>query len=359
MEEEQPQQQQNPRLDTIPDVCRLHIFQYLVGIDLGEVSCTCKVFQQDCRNPSLPQDRTIVVRFRKPTDGQRPFNDLAKLVTKLDTTIINRSMMQLSTITPQHHQQQQENKINKFKTMKLIYAEKNTLFGSNNAVPRSSRYPTITCLDMSSSSSDSSGGSDSDDNPQAPQVVTFNLLTIYYLLEMLPNLVTIDMSNIVLPSKDSEFTLPQSSNGNCVNVRSLTWKNLRNNHLNVDGTFLNCFHHLSELYLDNSVLAFTNHHVELFEEDPNDEYGMYLFYRYNVRLRLTKVSIPNVKLCTNPNSGSKVPNYVPITASMILKFIKNTPTLTWLRSDLSTLLSSNSSSSITQLQQERPNLILL
>ena len=72
---------------------------------------------------------------------------------------------------------------------------------------------------------------------------------------------------------------------------------------------------------------------------------------------LTKVSIKNLKVKVPTRGGGS--EIVHVTDSMILKFIRATPRLTWLRSDLISNPTDETINYKELFQQERPDLILL
>lgn len=368
-------------IETLPEECRLHIFRYLESIDLGEVSCTCKLFQHDCcrsQHEVLSQHRTIVLKIKKNSRRKKMVRAIRQIfylaerdkgvvknllhmdeiIKKFDT---NLKMRKAATTTRDEK---------KFTKLKFLYPENETshvpLYLMRNFEHFS--YPSITSLDVSSSFLKRSCCRDHGINSREEQnkrkqrrvrevvvaeirehyshSVAFDCASLCNLLQMFPNLIDIDMSNLRVFDSFTELGPVRLPFGD---IRSLTW-NQSDCQIWMTGSDLSWFPVLSELFLDNSIL-FMPEYIKA-SNCGYDLVGLFC----HCAAPLTKVSIKNLKVKLPPRGGSLT---VRVTDAMIIKFIRSTPTLTWLRSDLISNPTDKTINYKELFQQERPNLILL
>ena len=160
-----------------------------------------------------------------------------------------------------------------------------------------------------------------------PQAFVFQLLTMF------PNLRKINVTNILFFSMDlvAEY---------CPHLETIIWDHTENDgHLDADGKCFATFHNLKEITLDNCCFYFysqlramadmTNNNVFLFHKCiPNNP-------------MLARVSMKNA---TDYIKNKTLPQHV------LMKFVRNVPSLTYFRSDLTP-------ENIAILQLERPGMV--
>ena len=101
---------------------------------------------------------------------------------------------------------------------------------------------------------------------------------------------------------------------------------------------------LTELHLDNSRLLLLNsENAEAYENG-----GQSGFFLFKFCSSLERLSIKNVSWASEP----RVRKRKDVSQAMLIKMVRNHPTLRWLRSDLT-------EENIAMLQQERPDITFL
>ena len=101
---------------------------------------------------------------------------------------------------------------------------------------------------------------------------------------------------------------------------------------------------LTELYLDNSQLMSFIHHGNIEAYENEGQSGIFLLKSCSC---LERLSIKNVSWSTRDGEEEG-----PVSQAMLIKMVRDHPTLHWLRSDLT-------QENIAMLQQERPEMIFV
>lgn len=158
------------------------------------------------------------------------------------------------------------------------------------------------------------------------------------LARMLPNLEAINLSNVETKFGSEEDCLPQFFE-HCSDLRVLTWKGGDSN-IDWYGINLRNSSNLTELYIDGAHLLSTAKARRRAQRLTRGHHGISLFCLCR-NPGLERVSILDVTTDYNIDG----PQHLKQTT--LIKFVRNTPTLAWLRSDLT-------DENIAMLQKERP-----
>jgi len=190
---------------------------------------------------------------------------------------------------------------------------------------RAAKLPGVTCLDLSCDPSD--------------ERMREKTLYVIRLILILPNLQNMDLSYVTVSP------IGMMISNTCPNLTRLTWKGC-NGSLVLTGEALK-LPNLTELYLDDSrfslfTVPLESREARDFEDEPTNG-STTNFFMWMYCSGLERLSMRNAKWDAIPRN--EVP--LPITQEMLIKFVRNTPTLRWLRSDLA-------EDSIAILKRERP-----
>jgi hypothetical protein len=161
----------------------------------------------------------------------------------------------------------------------------------------------------------------------------------YCLARVLPNLRELDLSYMFAISSDPIGAFFY----NCPLTR-LTW-NSGNCNLFLDEYGPRIADNLAEIYMDGAEFEYhcpNFYQQQHFEEEPNN--GRRSYYMFMRCKCLERVSIKNTRFVPFDREHEAR----PVSQGMIMKFVRHTPTLRWLRSDLT-------EENVVILQQERPD----
>jgi hypothetical protein len=282
------------RFDTLGKDCRVRVLKFLGPGDLAEAAAVCKQFLDDCRDESLPQERTAVIRIPPNCRHQ---DRIKRLGTRL--------LAMAGATLPDGRR-----KFSKFCRLRII--DPNHDFGKNGSwsPPAGATIPEIAALDWSR------------EEPVPPWISERCSDTGEQrgLLRMLPNLREVDFSRARTACKyalyEPSFRL----------LEKVTWHGSWGC-LQSDGfQLVNC-PILRELHMDGS--CFEGVHRRLF---------------LDLRDRLERVSIKSAS--SRRLLSTRAPE--PIPQSALVDFVRNAPNLRWFRSDLTP-------ENVARLQGERPD----
>jgi len=164
----------------------------------------------------------------------------------------------------------------------------------------------------------------------------------YYLAEMLPNLLYLDLSNSHYQSWFNHGREIQEFTKNCHHLKKITWNNVGTNNNNDGGViFLNGIHmkdatNLKVINMDDSDFFVYMNQDEM--SDLNNHPEKFIFHKCCHALE--RVSLRNAR-----DEGDNL----PIKQEALIKFVRSVPTLRWFRSDLRP-------ENIEMLTKEHPNI---
>lgn len=152
---------------------------------------------------------------------------------------------------------------------------------------------------------------------------------------VLPNLTEIDLSYM-----QATQSVIQAFCKNCPNLNRVTWKGSRSS-LFLSGQDFKDARNLTELFMDDTIFYDGGIPFRFWGEVPTHAISMFSHCRW-----LERVSIKGISVASFQGTRDAV------TDEMIAKFVRRTPTLRWLRSDLS-------GDYIAILKQERPEVTFI
>ena len=160
------------------------------------------------------------------------------------------------------------------------------------------------------------------------KTVFTNCFFLATLRAMLPNLREIDLSSSNIQSHQLEEFAEE-----CSRLEKITYNHSSgDSHLSMDGKHMNPAKNLKEIYMDDSSLfapIYSVSTIAVFSDLENNKYSnIFLFHKCSKGLE--RVSIKN--LTRRTGYGLEQKSTVP--QNVLIKFVRNTPTLKWLRSDL-------------------------
>ena len=153
----------------------------------------------------------------------------------------------------------------------------------------------------------------------------------------------IDMSGLKIGDAGRLFLVIAT---NCRHLRLLNWNNSDRNIPYMAGIL-----NFSILWLCLLMILASNLHfrgnitTEIFQQQPSFVGLDMEFYVMMCCTGLTRLSIKNATWCPEGDNPTEI---FPVSQEMLIKMVRNNPTLQWLRSDLS-------AENVAMLQQERPN----
>ena len=164
---------------------------------------------------------------------------------------------------------------------------------------------------------------------------------------ILPNIRVLDLSNWVVGYHSGKFIEDFSTNWPY--LEKITWNNIpRWTEIYLDGIDMRPWKNLNEIIMDNCTFycayGMLNWMSDLTTNQISSRPKYFLFHR--CRKGLERVSIQNATCYDTRGCNIIIPQ------SALIKFVRNTPTLKWFRSDLT-------QKNINMLQKERPLIELL
>jgi hypothetical protein len=275
---------------------RLRILGFLGPDDLAEAAVVSRQFRDDCRHPSLPQERLAVIRI--PPDCR--FKDrLERVGTRL---------IAMATVTLPGGRR----KFKKYSRLRIVDPHQPASWISFWRPPNDVKIPEIKSLDWSGEDPESGLFS-------WPETREFSCLA-----PMLPNLLEVDFSHA---RTACHFTLHQLQSHK---LKKITWhghwRRLRLTGENLGGCL-----GLRELYMDGACF------------DGWPDCDLLLFWLQD---RLERVSIMGARCDYSIFFDDLHPKQIP--QSKLIQFVRDAKKLRWFRSDLT-------SENVAMLQRERPD----
>jgi len=172
------------------------------------------------------------------------------------------------------------------------------------------------------------------------------------LSKMFPNLRHLEMDNVhggPISEGDLVSELSFFNNNTCPNLEIVQWKNRVGGCRFFRGNDMASFPALKEVYFDNIFAdfrydgEFSSVTFNFLFSGPEEQ--RCILFKCNKYLE--KVSLLGAKVVDMNDESNDI---IALPQSALMKFVRNTPSLKWFRSDLS-------ESNIKELQQERPNVI--
>ena len=258
--------------------------------------CVSKQFYDLITNdPGMENNRAIPLLQISPSEEKGDVGRLQRLLKQLN---------------------QNQNRVQHIRAMKVITGHKFGYYHSDEVerIRKKLRLYGVVSLDLSS--------------PTKMEFTNYFILTA--LRELLPNLREINLSNTDIQSYQLEAFGKACSLLKKItyNHNSDSWNpnNRQYCGVNMDGNDMSPAKNLREIYMDDSNF-YSGGALEKFSSLENDEYSdIFLFHKCSKGLE--RVSIKNAK---NPTFHGEDGIF---SQNVLIKFVRNTPTLKWLRSDL-------------------------
>jgi hypothetical protein len=279
----------------LPDVCRLRIFAFLAPSDLAEVAAVSTRWRDDCRNESLPQERTAVIHI-PPECLHRD---------RLERIGVRLIAMAAATTSDG------QRKFRKFSHLRVLDSQHHVSYHSGWRPPDGATIPEITALDWS----------------REHMPVARGFLGVTHeqgvLARMLPNLREVDFSGAQGVCGCTLSHLPIL----CRNLEKLMWHEYPNC-MCMNGIGMR---NIRELYVDGAC----------FSGFPS--WGLFS----HIQNSLERVSIKDAHLIHfRPEKSELLPQ------ALLVGFVRNAPNLRWFRSDLT-------AKNAAILRRERPNVLFV
>jgi hypothetical protein len=303
--------------DNIPAECNVCILQFLDVNDLANVAQVSHYFNENSLHPSLPQNRTVTLTC----------------VGRLDksTGTLSASPLPLLQKLRDKGALDQYQRFNKVKIIGHNLLANASIPEVRGMSPGRFLLPHVRSLDLSFPST------------ALKKDTNLEVCILALLAFTMPCLREIDLSNAnVTESALRHFALA------CPALEKISWNNHQGNTLTsgtntlLSGTALNACHDLKEIYMDNSVFRYASVDIDdelaAIQDEGRGGRDYDIFSHCNTSLE--RVSLKNAKF-----------SFFGPTKSFLnlglIKFVRNTPSLRWFRSDLSP-------ESVAILQAERP-----
>jgi hypothetical protein len=306
--------------DDIPAECTICILQFLDVDDLANVTQVSRRFHDMSLNPSLPQYRTATLTCVRRLDestgtlSASPFSLLQKLIDKSSHfSLFDKSWSE---------------KYWRFSKVKIVghnLLENVSIPEVRDMLPGSLMLPHVRVLDLSFPSN--ALKKDTMLKVCIPALLTF----------VMPCLQEIDLSNANVTESALRYFAYE-----CPVLEKVTWNNHFSN-TSMSGKALNTCRCLKEIYMDDSVFTYDFGESQAIHA-PAEWLNYCIFFHCNAKLE--RVSLKNAK-CREPRFGSSPGPTQTFPQIGLIKFVRNTPSLRWFRSDLS-------SENVAILQVERP-----
>lgn len=161
--------------------------------------------------------------------------------------------------------------------------------------------------------------------------------TFYDLFSILPGVLEINLNQLSAFKTKQCFSFGSALN-RCPKFKRIKWNGPMCLHLHGGRGSSN----LSELYLNGCVFLELRNWIAAYASNLPEARGVYMMVNCT---RLQRLSIKNA--CLKPNMHNRKPYRVP--QAIIIKMVRNHPTLRWLRSDLT-------KENVAMLQRERPDI---
>jgi hypothetical protein len=303
--------------DDIPAECNVCILLFLDVDDLANIAQVSRRFNENSLHPSLPQNRTAT---------------LTCVGRRLDksTGTFSCSPLPLLQMLRDKGALDQYRRFNKVKIIRHNLLEKVSIPEVRGMALGRFVLPHIRVLDLSFPS-----------NPLKNDT-KLEVCIVALLAFTMPCLREIDLSNAnVAESALYHFAFA------CPALEKITWNHHQGNTLAsgtntlVSGTALNACQRLKEIYMDNSIFRYGSADIDELaagQDEGHDGRDYDIFRKCNTSLE--RVSLKNAKF----SFFGPTKSFLHIG---LVKFVRNTPSLRWFRSDLSP-------ENVAILQAERP-----
>jgi hypothetical protein len=296
-------------LDNIPTECNIRILQFLDVDDLANVAQVSRRFNESSLHPSLPQNRTAMltcIRRLDKSTGMFSCSPLPLLQKLRDKGVMYQC-----------------HRFNRVKILGHNLLENYPQEEAYNVVPDLRTLPYVAVLDLSFPSN------------ALQKNKKFKVCVSAILSGIMPCLQEIDLSNANVAESALRHFAAQ-----CPHLERVTWDHHHAN-TNMSGKALNACRVLMELYMDDSVFTFSIHENDRIIDGTRTEDC--IFGRCNTFLE--RVSLKNAG-CRYSFKPYTFPT-LDLPQIGLIKFVRNTPSLRWFRSDLSP-------ENVAILQAERP-----
>ena len=275
----------------------INIMGYANPETIRMLCCVSKQFYDLITNdPGMENNRVIpLLQISASEQEGNDFGRIERLLNKLD---------------------QNQNRLQLIREVKVINGEKFD-YNNFNELARlmetfRQRFTGVVALDLSSPT----------------KMVYTNYYILTALRTLLPNLREINLSNTGIQSHQLKAFAEE-----CSRLEKITYNHSSgDSHLSMDGKHMNPAKNLKEIYMDDSSLfapIYSVSTIAVFSDLENNKYSnIFLFHKCSKGLE--RVSIKN--LTRRTGYGLEQKSTVP--QNVLIKFVRNTPTLKWLRSDL-------------------------
>jgi FtsZ-binding cell division protein ZapB len=293
-------------LSELDDDCTLKILTFLEAEDLNSYAICSRRCSQARSHRSLDQTRTGTIIGRRNSPILRIYDALE--VGRWNNVLYSGNRTHLRVVGLDRLD------VNSFSGM---FSEQHRARVGNLQLTG------VTTLDLSRNPHDGS-----------PFVSDYCLVA---LADILPNLREIDLSYIdtgpkLMEGPEHVFICK------CPNLTRITW-NGSYRHIAIDGSDFDRAVNVTELYLNGAVFS-----IAAFEEQGEDDFvGEVPWYMLHYCKRLERLSIKDATRVGDDD------NMHPLPQEMIIKFVRHSPTLQWLRSDLT-------AENVAMLQLELPDI---
>ena len=298
-------------LESLNDNCFVHVLSFLEFEDLNSFAICNRRCREVRREESLDQTRSGTILCRKNVTTSSFFRALSE---RGWTEVFsgNRTVLKIKNI----------------KNIKREWSSTADLFSEvARQMKHLAQLPGVTSLDLSCS-------------PQTVNQRVDCFQIIVCLSRLLLNLRELDFSYL-------QLNIIESFCSQSLRLCRVTWKGGGRN-LDLLGFNLWQPDSLKELYLDDSrffvpkLINATREEIAMTFQIPNNVDTNYRIWMYCRSLE--RISMKNVSWSI---SCFRWEERLPVTQEMIIKFVRHTPTLRWLRSDLTM-------ENVAMLKQERP-----
>jgi hypothetical protein len=298
--------------DNIPAECSARILQFLGVDDLASVAQVSHHFNENSLHPSLPQNRTATLTCVRRLDKS--------------TGMFSCSSLPLLQKLRDKGALYQCRRFNRVKIIGHNLLEKSPCQEeAYNVVPDLRTLPHVRVLDLSFPSN------------ALQKDKKFKVCVAAILSSIMPCLQEIDLSNANVAGSALRHFAAQ-----CPELEKVTWDQHHAN-TNLSGKALNACRRLKEIYMDDSVFTYDFGESQAIHA-PAEWLNYCIFFHCNAKLE--RVSLKNAK-CRGPRFGSSPGPTQTFPQIGLSKFVRNTPSLRWFRSDLSP-------ENVAILQAERP-----
>ena len=292
-----------------PITILIHIMSYADPETIRMLCCVSQQFYDlITHNPGMEQNRVIPLLQISPSEEKGDAGRLERLLKQLV---------------------QNQNRVHHIREVKVMGDGYNFLYKNEIDSDRDrlietlrQRFTGVVALDLSS-----------------PTITSFPYANDYFLWvlkKMLPNLQEINLSNLDLQSYQLENVFKTCSRLEKITCNHNSDQLVCHPQTYMDGKDMSPAKNLTELYMDGSQFFAWGALLKKLSDLENDKYSdIFLFHKCGKGLERVSIKNAKYKIAVRCRTTSRLVWEIEnFPQNVLIKFVRNTPTLKWLRSDL-------------------------